>query len=129
MANENKKTNEVKDTAPAVAPAPAPTAPTAPVNQPKPDEGVSESPAVAPAAPAPEADEQKPEDKSEDKSGKKHSVTYIANGLWTDATGQTWSRDAHGKSISHKVFTDAELAERKDIQYMIEYGSMKDLLV
>lgn len=59
----------------------------------------------------------------------KHSVTYIAGGLWTDSTGQTWSRDAKGRSINHKVFTAEELAAREDIKYMIKYGAMKDIQV
>ena len=49
---------------------------------------------------------------------KKHTCTYMGNGVWTDRDGMNWVRkDTH-------VFTDEEFATRDDIKYMIDYGAI-----
>ena len=49
---------------------------------------------------------------------KKHTCTYMGNGVWTDRDGMDWVRkDTH-------VFTDEEFATRDDIKYMIDYGAI-----
>lgn len=49
---------------------------------------------------------------------KKHTCTYMGNGVWTDSDGMKWVRkDTH-------VFTDEEFATRDDIKYMIDYGAI-----
>lgn len=49
---------------------------------------------------------------------KKHTCTYMGNGVWTDRDGMKWVRkDTH-------VFTGEEFATRDDIKYMIDYGAI-----
>lgn len=60
---------------------------------------------------------------------RKHSIIYLAGGIWKDAKGQFWCRDKKSNCISSAVFTEEEFAKRPDIQYMIEYGAMKDVIV
>jgi hypothetical protein len=69
----------------------------------------------------------KAEKKSE--NTRKHSIIYLAGGIWKDAKGQFWCRDKKSNCISSAVFTEEEFAKRSDIQYMIEYGAMKDVIV
>lgn len=54
-------------------------------------------------------------------------VTYIANGVWIDETGKKWcNREIKNTGIIvERLFTEEELANRLDIQFMIKYGSMK----
>lgn len=60
---------------------------------------------------------------------RKHSVIYLAGGIWKDTKGQFWCRDKKPNCISSAVFTEEEFAKRPDIQYMVEYGAMKDVIV
>ena len=86
--------------------------PNALVNQTEGNGGVSESPKA-------------------EQSGEacKHSVIYLAGGIWKDTKGQFWCRDKKPNCISSAVFTDEEFAKRPDIQYMVEYGAMKDVII
>lgn len=49
---------------------------------------------------------------------KKHTCTYMGNGVWTDRDGMNWVRK------DTNVFTDEEFATRDDIKYMIDYGAI-----
>lgn len=86
--------------------------PDALVNQTEANGGVSESP--------------KAEQSGETR---KHSVIYLAGGIWKDTKGQFWCRDKKPNCISSAVFTEEEFTGRPDIQYMVEYGAMKDVIV
>ena len=82
------------------------------VNQTEGNGGVSESPKAEQSGEA-----------------RKHSVIYLACGIWKDTKGQFWCRDKKPNCISSAVFTEEEFAGRPDIQYMVEYGAMKDVIV
>ncbi len=82
----------------------------------------------------PQAEEtaKKPHDEAPKEANKtatkRHSVVYLAGGIWTDATGTCWCRDHKGNCISSKTFTEEEYMKRTDIQYMVSYGAMKDIV-
>ena len=86
--------------------------PDALVNQTEGNGGVSESPKAEQGGEA-----------------RKHSIIYLAGGIWKDAKGQFWCIDKKPNCISSAVFTEEEFAKRPDIQYMVEYGAMKDVIV
>ena len=109
----NKSTIDSIENTNAVTPTQTPAnEPDALVNQTEGNGGVSESPKAK-------------------QSGKtrKHSVIYLAGGIWKDAKDKFWCRDKKPNCISSAVFTEEEFAQRPDIQYMIEYGAMKDVVV
>ena len=58
----------------------------------------------------------------------KHSLVYVANGDWKDKNGVIWCRDNH-RGISELVLNDAEYSGRPDIQFVVEYGMMKDIII
>ncbi len=58
----------------------------------------------------------------------KHSLVYVANGDWKDKNGVVWCRDnRHG--ISELVLNDTEYAGRSDIQFVVQYGMMKNIII
>lgn len=91
-----------------------------PVIEPKPANAVSESPSVG----GPEADMKT----EKDTNGRRHSVMYIANGIWKDSKGVYWSREPHANCVQSKTFSDGEFESRDDIKFMVRYGSMKDIV-
>lgn len=95
-------------------------APEAPVIEPKPAPAVSESPAVT----EPEADAKT----EQSTGGRRHSIMYIANGIWKDNKGVYWSREPHTNCIQSKTFSEEEFQARDDIKFMVKYGSMKDIV-
>lgn len=109
----NKPTIEPIENTNAVTPTQTPAnEPDALVNQTEGNGGVSESPKAEQSGEA-----------------RKHSVIYLAGGIWKDTKGKFWCRDKKPNCISSAVFTEEEFAERPDIQYMVEYGAMKDVIV
>ena len=61
------------------------------------------------------------------KQTKKHVLTYIAGGHWIDSKGDKWAAvPMSGTSITDiREYTDEEYMNRKDLQFMVGYGSMK----
>ena len=109
----NKPAINPIENANAVTPTQTPAnGPDALVNQAEGNGGVSESPKAEQSGEA-----------------RKHSVIYLAGGIWKDTKGQFWCRDKKPNCISSAVFTEEEFAKRPDIQYMVEYGAMKDVIV
>lgn len=109
---ESIKINKIEDTKTVNPATTAPNAVEPSVNEAKGKDGVFESPAAS---------------TSNSGGGDKVHVTYIANGIWTDSTGQAWSREAKGRSISDKTFTVNEYDKRDDIHYMVKHGLMKKI--
>lgn len=97
------------------------TANAVPVPEAATDASVNETD-VAPAAP------ESPKAEAPKASGKRHSVIYLAGGIWKDATGMFWCRDERTNCVTSNTFSDEEFASRPDIQYMISYGAMKDVI-
>lgn len=95
-------------------------APEAPAIEPKPAPAVSESPAVT----EPEADAET----EQSTGGRRHSIMYIANGIWKDSKGVYWCREPHTNCIQSKTFSEEEFQARDDIKFMVKYGSMKDIV-
>lgn len=60
---------------------------------------------------------------------KKHHLTYLGNGIWTDAKGKTWCRESRKGCITGMTMTGTELADRPDIMFMVRYGAIKDTIV
>lgn len=58
------------------------------------------------------------------KGGSKHLVSFVGNGVWTDAKGEMWHR-TNEKFVNKKTFTEKEYNEREDIKFMVGYGAMK----
>lgn len=54
----------------------------------------------------------------------KHIITYLGHGTWTDTTGKDW---VNGTADEFETDMDENqfLNSRKDIDFMIRYGSMK----
>lgn len=67
--------------------------------------------------------------KENNKTTRKHSITYLAGGIWKDARGKFWCREEKKNCVTAETFTDTELNDRPDIQYMIKYGAMRDVIV
>lgn len=59
---------------------------------------------------------------------RRHSVIYLAGGIWRDSHGIYWCRDKKKNCISSMVLTDEEFSTRDDIKYMIQYGAIKDII-
>lgn len=95
-------------------------APEAPAIEPKPALAVSESPVVT----GPEADAKT----EQGTGGRRHSIMYIANGIWKDSKGVYWCREPHTNCIQSKTFSEEEFQARDDIKFMVKYGSMKDIV-
>lgn len=61
----------------------------------------------------------------------KHSVIYIGSGIWKDADGKLWNRDANTDDIKasreyETTMTEDEFLEkRQDIAFMVSYKAMK----
>lgn len=106
--------HEIEGTEPAIQPDPAP------VQSSEPDAigEAGETALNAPPAPAPAT-----------AGDKKHHLTYLGNGIWTDANGKTWCRESKKGCITGMTMTDAELADRPDIKFMVKYGAIKDIIV
>ena len=96
------------------------TATEAPVIEPKPAPAVSESPAVI----KPEADAKT----EQSAGGRRHSIMYIATGIWKDSKGVYWCREPHTNCSQSKTFSEEEFQTRDDIKFMVKYGSMKDIV-
>lgn len=100
------------------------------------DNTTESSKAVTPAAPLnasvnePEVSETVSKSPKPDATATagKHVVIYLAGGIWKDHEEQYWCRDKKGNCIQAKTFTEDELKARPDIQFMIEYGAMKDTI-
>lgn len=62
---------------------------------------------------------------------KKAVVTYVGNGVWRDAKGNSWARvDRPGTDIlATRSYAEAEYNEREDLKFMVKYGEMKITLV
>ena len=76
---------------------------------------------------APDASEP-PKAETVKASGKRHSVIYLAGGIWKDAEGVYWCRDARANCSTSGTFSEEEFEARPDIKYMISYGAMKDVI-
>lgn len=108
--------HEIKGAEPAIQPDPAPVQ----TSEPDAIEEVKETAPSAPPAPAPAPASA---------GDKKHHLTYLGNGIWTDAKGKTWCRESRKGCITGMTMTDAELADRPDITFMVRYGAIKDTIV
>lgn len=108
----NTESTEIKDTTTANQPQTPLDAPNTPPIEAKPQETASKSTETAALT-----------------GERKHTVIYLAGGIWCDSTGKYWCRDQKKNCVSSMTFTDSELDSRADIKYMIEYGAMKDVIV
>lgn len=63
-----------------------------------------------------------------DDSNKTHSLIYLAGGIWTDSNGIAWCREKKDNCISTISMTDVEYQKRDDIQFMVDYGHIKDII-
>lgn len=117
----NNEQHEIDTTVSQGQPSAAPDAADASVNQPKAEETALNQPPVPPI-----------QESEGDKPGEdvRHHLTYMANGIWKDSEGQYWHREDGKKGcISHKVITESQLKSRPDLQFMIRYGAIKDVIV
>lgn len=58
----------------------------------------------------------------------KHVLTFIGNGVWYDEKNDAWHRDNESIPAS-RTYTDNEYKDRKDLQFMVKYGAMKEQIV
>jgi hypothetical protein len=63
-----------------------------------------------------------------DTTGRVHNLMYIAGGIWTDANGVCWCHSDKENCVSTMSLTDIEYQARGDIQFMVNYGHMKDII-
>ena len=60
---------------------------------------------------------------------KRHSLVYLAGGIWKDNKDVYWCREDRDNCVSSMVLTDNEYNERLDIQFMVEHNLIKDVVV
>lgn len=60
---------------------------------------------------------------------KRHSLVYLAGGIWKDNKDVYWCREDRDNCVSSMVLTDSEYNERLDIQFMVEHNLIKDVVV
>lgn len=101
-----------QNTTPSTGAAPAVNASNVSANQPSGAPDVSKSPDAGATTAEPT------------KAGK-YTLAYIGGGIWTDQSGQMWCKDEHRNCIQTKTFSKKELADRPDIEWMVEYGAMR----
>lgn len=109
---------------------------TAGLTQPDPASGTADAPVSSTGAeetalnqpPTQEDESGKPNEQGDEDV--RHHLTYMAQGIWKDAEGQHWHREDGKKGcISHKVMPESKLKSRPDLQFMIRYGAIKDVIV
>lgn len=124
--NGNDEQHEIEATAGLTQPDAASGSADAPVGSTGAEETALNQPPVPPTQEG-ESGEPNEQDGGEDV---RHHLTYMAQGIWKDAEGQHWHREDGKKGcISHKVMPESKLKSRPDLQFMIRYGAIKDVIV
>lgn len=90
----------------------------------------TEAPEIKETAKEESEEPQEQTEKGATSNNKKHVLKYVATGAWIDQEHRTWAKNHENPDIIDTMtISDDEYQSRQDLQFMVSYGAITDVVV